>query len=935
MKKLLIQSVAMILAMSNTLAVAAKSGKDNLHFTQNIGQVTDQNYMLRHDIDFKVKGGNGLSIFIGSGKMHYQFSKAAIASNNESISREESQPTEMYRLDVELVGGNPNAKVITEGKVQQFERYYTNGLEGAVANHFNRITYKDVYPNIDWTFYFNSKGQLEHDFIVHPNGRVSDIKVRYSGATELMLNEDGSLTAYTPFGTVAEAAPYAYTKPSNTVVASAFVLEGSTITFSIADYSGTLVIGPVLEWASYFGDSDYDDITGIEHDGTDHIYVVGSTNSSSNIATTGSHQATIGGNSDAFMAKFKKNGTLEWATYYGGTGNDYGRGITIDTAGKIYLAGRTQSATGITTAGSYQDAKAGTAASYDAFIAKFDTAGQREWGTYYGGTGQDGSQHFNIAADGFDNIYLTGNTQSANGIATQGAFQEVRPGGHDAFLAKFSTSGHLSWATYYGGSAGDYGSSVTADMTGNVYLLGYSGSTGIATANAHQPANAGSDDVFIAKFDSTGSRIWDTYYGGANIDWGYAIQSDDSCNIYVVGTTVSTSGISTLQSHQPNYGGGSQDGFVVKLDSAGQVQWATYVGGSSHDVCMGIHIGPNGSSYVLGYTSSSNSIATLGALNPNLNGFCDAFVLCFDNEGANIWGSYFGGNDGEEVMAITGDGFSNIYFAGLTNSASQLATANAYQTTFGGNVDGMVWRINDCEAPMAPLAILGDNEICGNDTILYSIAPVMGADNYIWILPAGWIGNSDSTSISVTPNNNQSGTIRVAATNYCTTSDTISLAITVKPAPQPVIQRNANILSVTQPYSSYQWNMNGLPIVGANGSTHIITVNGNYTVSIVADNDCSATSDVFVVDNVSNQIIEGRNYSIFPNPATGSLTIEVPKNCQVSVYDITGMEWIKQSLNTGVHTVDIGLLGNGMYLIKLYNEEGSIIGTEKFLKVTE
>lgn len=935
MKKLLIQSVSLILAMSNILAVAAKSGKDNLHFTQNIGQVKDQNYMLRHDIDFKLKGGNGLSIFIGSGKMHYQFSKAIITGDNELFSKEQSSIIEMYRLDVELLGGNPNAKVITEGKAQQFERYYTNGLEGAVAAKFGRITYKDVYPNIDWTFYFNSRGQLEHDFIVHTSGRVSDIKIRYSGATELKINTDGSLTATTPYGTVTENAPVAFQQHNDKVIESAFMLDGNILSFSTVPYNGTLVIDPVLEWASYFGGADYDDMVGIEHDGYGNIYVIGSTNSTSNIATAGSHQSTIGGNSDAYFAKFHESGTLIWATYYGGTGNDYGKGIAIDTADRVYLAGRTQSTSDIATSGSYQDTKAGTAASYDVFVVKFDTAGQREWGTYYGGTGQDGSQHINIDADGFGNIYLTGNTQSANGIATQGAFQEVRPGGHDAFLAKFSESGNLSWATYIGGTGGDYGSSLTTDIEGNIYLLGYSASAGMATANAHQTSNAGADDVLLVKFDSAGVRIWATYYGGTNIDWGYAIRGDDSCNIYVAGTSVSTSGISTPQSHQPVYGGGSQDGFVVKFDSAGQVQWATYAGGSSHDVCMDIHIGPTGNSYVLGYTSSSNSIATSGALNPNLKGFSDAFVLCFDKEGANIWGSYFGGNDGEEVMAITGDGFSNIYFAGLTNSASQLATANAYQATFGGNVDGMVWRINDCEAPIAPLAISGDNEICSNDTMLYSIAPVNGADNYLWILPSSWIGNSDSTSISVTPDNNQSGIIRVAAANYCTTSDTISLSVTVNPAPHPVIQRNANILSVTQPYSSYQWNRNGQLIAGANGATHIITENGNYTVSVTADNDCEATSDEFVVDNVSNHIIEGFRYSLFPNPTGSLLTIEVAKSCMMSIQDITGREWIRQSLRAGTNTINIGVLVNGIYLLKMFTEEGSFIGAEKLLKVTE
>lgn len=907
-------------------------------FTQNVGQVTDQHFQRRNDIDFKLSAGNGLNIFIGAGKLHYQFSRSVTGSNEMIPNREDDytdNAVEMYRLDVELIGSNTKAKVITENRAATFERYYTNGLQGAVAHQYSRITYKDVYPNIDWVFYFNAKGQLEHDFIVHPNGRVSDIKIRYLGATQLILNDDGSLTAVTPFGTVKENTPYAYQQQDKQVITSSFVLKDNVISFSTADYTGTLVIDPVLEWGSYYGDSGYDDIVGTKMDGLGHLYITGSTSSVSNIATTGGHQITIGGISDAYVVKFHENGTRIWATYYGGMGNDYGKGIALDTGGDIYLAGRTQSATDIATAASYQDTKAGTAASYDAFLVKFDTSGQREWATYYGGTGQEGSQHTNITTDRFGNIYLTGNTQSANGISTVGAFQEVRPGGHDAFLAKFSSAGHLSWSTYYGGTSGDYGSSVTTDITGNVYLLGYGGSSTLATANVHQSVIGGAEDAFLVKFDSTGMRIWATYYGGLGIDWGYGINSDDSCHIYIAGTTLSASGIATPQSHQQAFGG-VQDGFAARFDSMGTLHWATYIGGSGYDISTDIFPAPNGQSYVLGHTSSTGGIASSGAIQPNLSGFSDAFVLCFESSsGINIWGSYFGGNDNEEAMAITGDHLGKIYIGGATSSAAQLSTTNAHQTVFGGDLDGMLLLINDCEAPDAPLAITGDTEICGNDTILYSIAAVAGVDGYSWILPAGWLGNSDSTSIFTTPDNNQSGVIQVAATNYCTTSDTISLAVTVLPAPQPEINRNNNILSTTQPYSSYQWSRNGQLIAGATNSTYVVTQNGDYTVTVTAANDCGATSDVHTIDHLSNGAFARLSFEVYPNPASGILYIETKISGTMQLHDVTGRNLLGQDLKTGTNAIDLGKLQNGIYLIRVHGTDGSYMGTVKMLKTKE
>lgn len=117
-------------------------------FTQNKGQVTDQYFNIRTDIDFKLTAATGLNIFIGNGKLHYQWTQ-----HPDGVSK-----TEMYRMDVELIGTDPNAGILTEGRTEQSERYYTNGLEGAVAHKYSKITYKDIYPHIDRVFYITKDG---------------------------------------------------------------------------------------------------------------------------------------------------------------------------------------------------------------------------------------------------------------------------------------------------------------------------------------------------------------------------------------------------------------------------------------------------------------------------------------------------------------------------------------------------------------------------------------------------------------------------------------------------------------------------------------------------------------------------------------------------------------------------------------------------------
>src|SRR5690606_30264848 len=209
--------------------------KSGLHFVENKGQIRDQYQNARPDIDFKLEATNGLNLFIGSGQLHYQFVRPihepAVESSIERLmhpdEQEVAQEYALYRLDLELIGSNPNATVVKEEPLSYYERYFlpwvntTNDNAGVLARSFQKITYKDVYPNIDWVFYFNAQGRLEHDFVVHPKGNITDIKMRYKGSTELGLKPDGSLEAQTPIGKIIENAPYAYTQDGEQV-SSAF-----------------------------------------------------------------------------------------------------------------------------------------------------------------------------------------------------------------------------------------------------------------------------------------------------------------------------------------------------------------------------------------------------------------------------------------------------------------------------------------------------------------------------------------------------------------------------------------------------------------------------------------------------------------------------------------------------------------------------------------
>ena len=372
-----------------------------------------------------------------------------------------------------------------------------------------------------------------------------------------------------------------------------------------------------LYWGTYYGGSGFDEGNGITADDSNYIYITGTTESTNGIATSGAHETSFSGYDDAFVAKFNLGGSLLWGTYYGGAGQEIGNGITHDDSNKIYITGFTESTKGIATSGAYKTIFSGY---FDAFVAKFNSWGSLSWGTYYGGSGDDEGYGITADQNNND-IYITGYTQSTTSIATSGGYQTTYSGYDDAFVVKFTSRGSLSWGTYYGGIGNDRGYGITTDNNNNVYITGYSGSgIGIATFGAYQTSLSGNFDAFIAKFTSLGSLSWGTYYGGAGNEEGYGITADPTNNLYITGITQSFSGIATTGAYQTRLGG-DYDVYIAKFTSLGGLSWGTYYGGGNPDYGQGIAANANDNVYVTGFTGSNDTnIATIGAYQTSFGG---------------------------------------------------------------------------------------------------------------------------------------------------------------------------------------------------------------------------------------------------------------------------------------------------------------------------
>ncbi len=675
---------------TNTIEVGKGISKP-LSFIENKGQIMDVNRQVRTDIQYKLTA-TGMNLFVGKGQLNYEFKKIeGNKTTNTSVST--------YMMNVCLLGANKNAEVINSEAQEYYENYFLNDLNGAgfTAHSYNKITYKNIYPNIDWVLYVK-ENKVEYDFIIKKGANVNDIKIAYNGANSLSINANGGITAVTPMGIVEEKSPYSYETETGKAVASHFKINNNIISFETESYSGTLTIDPYLNWSTYYGGTAEDVATSVVAGIGNVLYVGGYTASNAGITTIGPGYG--GGTYDAFLVKYNAAGTRVWALYFGGSGDDEATGVAVDGTGVVYLAGFSNSlgGPGLMTPFSVQQTTNG--GGYDAFVAQFSTTGAKNWATFFGGTGDD--KAYAVTCDGGNNVYIAGTTASPNAaaMATAGAYQGALSGTTDGFIAKFTTTGftrgRVIWSTYFGGSSQEDIFGIHCDASNNVLITGQTNSSiAIATGGAFQATLRGPNDAFVAKFTSGGAGIWGTYFGGTGAEQGNGITTDALGNVTIIGNTTSTANIATTNAFKTTLGG-VQDAFVAQFDANGTSEiWGTYYGGNLDDYGQCISIDPTGNYVIGGMTYSTSGIATAGSYQTTMGGDYDAFAAKLDPMGRRFWGTYFGSTFYEYANGITVDGAGQTTMVGFTSSTTSIASAGAAQGAYGGGThDGFITQFS-------------------------------------------------------------------------------------------------------------------------------------------------------------------------------------------------------------------------------------------------
>ena len=315
--------------------------------------------------------------------------------------------------------------------------------------------------------------------------------------------------------------------------------------------------GQSILWATYYGGNGDEHLTNMAVDSDDNIIITGRTGSSNLTTTVNALQSEYSGSYDAFVAKLNPSGSsLLYSSYLGGTEEDSGSGVTLDSNNNAILTGVTASSDFPTNASCYQPTYGG--GENDAYITKIDlNSGDIEWSTFLGATGNDIG--VKIATNNQDHVFLVGFTTSDAFPTTQDAFQETHGGVNDAFVSEVSADGEtLLFGSFFGGNNWELGSDIVITPEENIIVIGRSSSEDLPITRAYQEENAGFYDAFMFKMNGENQSIeYSTYIGGDGNDYAWNILIDSNCNPIVFGWTDS--------SNFPGYDGGTGGFYDVFL----------------------------------------------------------------------------------------------------------------------------------------------------------------------------------------------------------------------------------------------------------------------------------------------------------------------------------------------------------------------------------
>ena len=442
---------------------------------------------------------------------------------------------------------------------------------------------------------------------------------------------------------------------------------------------------PQFDWAVKMSGSDWEQGNAIETDNSGNIYVTGQFKQTVDFDPGPSdYFLTSSGNQDIFVCKLNEQGGLVWAKQMGGTGEDFGKGIQVDSDGNVYVTGKFKDvvdfdpSTGITNLTSEGMS--------DIFVTKLDAYGNLLWVKQFGGIDDD--YGFAISLDSQNNVYTTGYFSATSNFTSGNSLTAF--GGYDIFINKLTSNGNYVWTKQFGGNGYDIGYSIFVSG-GNIYSTGQfqnsadfdpSGNTQIFTA-----PGLNISDIYISNIDTSGNFVWAKQISGTGNDNGQGISADLFGNVYLIGRFESTIDFDPNTGIFPMTALGTIDIFVMKLTTSGNLAWAKQFGNNGIEIPYGIMNDLAGNVYTTGYFSGTVDFDPgNGTFNLEFTqSQDDCFISQLSEDGDFIWAGMIEGSQFTAGVAITSDNSGNIYTTGWFGGQ---ADANPGSGTFSLNGSG-------------------------------------------------------------------------------------------------------------------------------------------------------------------------------------------------------------------------------------------------------
>ena len=311
------------------------------------------------------------------------------------------------------------------------------------------------------------------------------------------------------------------------------------------------------------------------------------------------------------------------------------------------------------------------------------------WSEQTGTQGIDKAE--GITCEFLGNTYVAGHVNGEEVNQISQAINSFNGGNFDGFIRKVNIYGQELWTSFIGGTGNDYCTAVTPSHDDHIIVIGNTNSIDIFAGTANSNFQGGNQDAFCAKLTKQGDVIWSTYIGGNGDDYAQDLAIDASGNIYLVGKTNSSSVIYNAMPQAEN-AGGTYDGFITKINTFGEIEKFSFLGGEGSDDIKDLTIDNQGNVYLCGNTAGINAITSLATM-PYFGGMSDAFVTCLNEELELTWAEYIGGAGSDLFNSIALDTAGNIVLGGNTNSGPIALLSNS-TSLVPNNMEAMVVSIS-------------------------------------------------------------------------------------------------------------------------------------------------------------------------------------------------------------------------------------------------